>query len=74
MKKGGMSLNSKIIVMIPIILTFIFSVNSLIKGIFRVDYLLRLVPDIFGMLTTYLLAGLMSLIVVILLFIRILKE
>ena len=73
MKKKGMSLITKILLMIPIISSFIFGINGILIGIFREDYLARLV---YGpiLLPLYVVLGIFTATVAVILGIKTIKE
>jgi uncharacterized membrane protein YuzA (DUF378 family) len=74
MKKSGIILATKILMMIPILLSLALAINAILIGITKVDYLPRIFPMFSGVLISYVLAGIATLIVAIILAIKILKE
>jgi uncharacterized membrane protein YuzA (DUF378 family) len=74
MKKNGMGLATKILMMIPILLSLVLAINAILIGITKMDYLPRLLPMFSGVLISYVLAGVSTLIVAIILAIKIIKE
>jgi hypothetical protein len=73
MKKRGMSLITKILLMVPILSSFILGINGVLLGITQLDFLARIVkgPIIFPI---YIIIGIFTVIISVFFAIKTIKE